>query len=609
LEGVVKKFIVLSLLQINVFFSFCILAQELNSFSINHRTSYLEKTNKIVLDPLPGGIYTIGTGGYFPTIDSAFNKLSIDGIAGEVVLELIDSLYIVPTNQYGFFLNGPIPGSSSDNRVTIKPAVNKNVTIEGSNEAVFDFNNTGCLTIDGVGDTGVTTLTIHAVQNLSYAFNDAIDFLSNSDHNVVQNVTFIIDDYLKPSAGIYFSGSPSDSNLIQNNFVKKAGIFISIMSGGKGNIIRGNQIGSETDSLVAYGIEVADCDSTLIENNLIQNMKATLSGSNQAKIGIALDGGDNQIIRNNVIQNIRAISGYITAGIYVGVGGTNNQVYNNMVYDINSSSIQSNSRLAGIYIAYQTNPKIYYNSVYLLGNGAIPLGSAALYIYTNSTNVDAKNNIFVNTRDESPYFASAIYNYSASNLTSDYNDLYANNYLVRIGNTNYNTLAEWQVTGKDLHSVTEMPNFITPYLHINDTVSYLESRGTPIAGIDLDFDQQTRNALTPDIGADEFTGIVVGIEDEEQFPTDFSLAQNYPNPFNPVTRIQYAIGTRQFVQLKVYDVLGTEITTLVNEYRSAGSYEIEFNPASSIKYPASGIYFYRMQSGDFVQTRKMVLLK
>ena len=166
---------------------------------------------------------------------------------------------------------------------------------------------------------------------------------------------------------------------------------------------RGNQIGSETDSLVAYGIEVGNSDGTLIENNLIQNMKATLSGSNQAQIGIALDGGNNQIIRNNVIRNCSSISGYITSGIYVGVGGTNNQVNNNMVSGIHSTSKQADSRLAGIYLAYQTNPKVYYNSVYLYGTGANHLGSAALYIYTSCTNVKVMNNILVNTRDESPY--------------------------------------------------------------------------------------------------------------------------------------------------------------------------------------------------------------
>ena len=63
------------------------------------------------------------------------------------------------------------------------------------------------------------------------------------------------------------------------------------------------------------------------------------------------------------------------------------------------------------------------------------------------------------------------------------------------------------------------------------------------------------------------------------------------------------------VTLKIYDVLGNEVATLVNEYKPAGSYEVEFNPGSSIKHPASGIYFYRLQAGSFVETKKMILLK
>ncbi len=149
--------------------------------------------------------------------------------------------------------------------------------------------------------------------------------------------------------------------------------------------------------------------------------------------------------------------------------GSNNQVYNNMIYDIQSTSTQTNSRVAGIQIWNQDNPKIYYNSVYLsgTGNGANPSGFCSfLYLWWpgGSSGVDLKNNIFVNTRDESPYWASSIYDYTASNLTSDYNDLYYEpnqyNALVRIGSTNYNTLADWQATGKDLNSVTEMPNFV-----------------------------------------------------------------------------------------------------------------------------------------------------
>ncbi|MEG8946385.1 alpha-amylase family glycosyl hydrolase [Rosettibacter firmus] len=86
---------------------------------------------------------------------------------------------------------------------------------------------------------------------------------------------------------------------------------------------------------------------------------------------------------------------------------------------------------------------------------------------------------------------------------------------------------------------------------------------------------------------------------------DFSLSQNYPNPFNPTTFINYQIPSTSNVILKVYDILGREVTTLVNEVQQAGRYEIKFN-ASDLP---SGVYFYRIQAGNFSDTKKMILLK
>jgi photosystem II stability/assembly factor-like uncharacterized protein len=94
---------------------------------------------------------------------------------------------------------------------------------------------------------------------------------------------------------------------------------------------------------------------------------------------------------------------------------------------------------------------------------------------------------------------------------------------------------------------------------------------------------------------------------------NFSLEQNFPNPFNPITSIQYAVSNRQFVTLKVYDLLGREIVTLVNEVKPAGEYEVEFNasnlPSRQGSALMSGIYFYQLKAGEFVETRKMVLLR
>ncbi len=100
------------------------------------------------------------------------------------------------------------------------------------------------------------------------------------------------------------------------------------------------------------------------------------------------------------------------------------------------------------------------------------------------------------------------------------------------------------------------------------------------------------------------------IEVDVNAPLKFSLEQNYPNPFNPSTVIKYQVPVAGLVSLKVYDILGNEVAILVDEYRNAGSYEIEFNVGrNSSPAIASGIYFYKIQAGDFVETKKMILLK
>jgi len=86
---------------------------------------------------------------------------------------------------------------------------------------------------------------------------------------------------------------------------------------------------------------------------------------------------------------------------------------------------------------------------------------------------------------------------------------------------------------------------------------------------------------------------------------NYSVSQNYPNPFNPSTSIRYGIPERSFVTIKIYDILGNEITTLINEEKSAGSYEVEFDAAGL----SSGIYFYTLSTGNFLSTKKMILLR
>ncbi len=102
-----------------------------------------------------------------------------------------------------------------------------------------------------------------------------------------------------------------------------------------------------------------------------------------------------------------------------------------------------------------------------------------------------------------------------------------------------------------------------------------------------------------------YSDIILSQNNNELLPNEFSLSQNYPNPFNPSTKIKFSLPKESMLTLIVYDILGREVVKLVNQNLKADFHEVEF---SNSNYP-SGIYFYRLQAGEFVETKKMILLK
>lgn len=140
---------------------------------------------------------------------------------------------------------------------------------------------------------------------------------------------------------------------------------------------------------------------------------------------------------------------------------------------------------------------------------------------------------------------------------------------------------------------------------------YADGRPWSIVASDFDLDGRTDIAITStsdslyvlyNLGSG-----TVGIQDQEivELPTSFSLEQNYPNPFNPTTTIQFSLPQAGNVTLKVYNLLGEEVRTLFEDYKQAGKHSVQFN-ANNL---ASGIYFYRLQTGSFIETKKMILLR
>jgi photosystem II stability/assembly factor-like uncharacterized protein len=127
------------------------------------------------------------------------------------------------------------------------------------------------------------------------------------------------------------------------------------------------------------------------------------------------------------------------------------------------------------------------------------------------------------------------------------------------------------------------------------TISTLNGSGTEVASLGISGLQTIY-----------ISSIIVGVEDEIIYePTSYELYQNYPNPFNPSTKFRYSIPTQSKVVIKVYDILGNEVATLMDEEKTIGTYEITWNAEQL----PSGVYFYQLKAGDYVNTKKMILLK
>ena len=139
------------------------------------------------------------------------------------------------------------------------------------------------------------------------------------------------------------------------------------------------------------------------------------------------------------------------------------------------------------------------------------------------------------------------------------------------------------------------------------------ANGVPWSIIASDFDRDGRTDIAITSTNDSLFvlynlgGGTVGIQEQEteEIPTSYALAHNFPNPFNPSTTIQFSLPQAGDVTLKIYNLLGEEVKTLVDEYKEIGKHSVQFN-ASQL---ASGIYFYRIQAGSFIETKKMILLR
>jgi len=158
----------------------------------------------------------------------------------------------------------------------------------------------------------------------------------------------------------------------------------------------------------------------------------------------------------------------------------------------------------------------------------------------------------------------------------------------------------WQVAGNVTLGTTAVMkgNILCQTLIQMQTGATLSGRALAQTAVTLDASSVTKPTTATAV---ENVGIA---------PQAFALLQNYPNPFNPSTRIQYSLEKAGMISLKVYNLLGLEVATLVNEHQEAGSYTVPFSASGGgTSTFASGVYFYRLETGSFVSTKKLILIK
>lgn len=440
----------------------------------------------------------------------------------------------------------------------------------------------------------------------------------------------------------------SSNATITNNVIERSYEYGITMTLSSSPLIEGNHIiknnTKATSALNQISIGLQGNNSPVIRNNIIEGGESTPTGG----ISLWVNGSSsfsNAIIEGNqIFNNSFGITLYSTSNGVINAIVRNNTIYNNK---INPNVLVSGSGI-NINGSPSNQPIITRNTIFgnwwgvTIQNGTTVqqgpqpnLGN----IENSDTTDDGMNIIFGNVQDTAVY---DLYNNCTNDIFAQNNDwgvydsLSIENHifhnaddslhgLVRfvpfslqlpVELTSFAAIANGNVVELNWSTATETNNFGFEVLRRTQNnnewkiLGFVKGKGSTTNPQKYSFVDKNliSGKYTYRLKQIDFNGTFEyskEIEVEIISSNNFVLGQNYPNPFNPTTSIQYSIDRRQSVQLKVYDVLGNEIATLVNEEKPAGTYEIEFNG----KDLASGVYFYRLKSGNYQAMKKMILLR
>ena len=478
------------------------------------------------------------------SINNAFSTLQ----KAANIVSAGDSVIVLEGNYTGF----DIRTSGTENSPIVFNAVNQSVTIDQPNYKTSDginIENANWIVIDGFKVINQPRAGIRAAV---------------SDFIVIKNNCCTQNNYW----GI-FTGFTNDI-IIENNIcsysVQQHGIYVS--NSGDRPIVRDNECYGNKGCGIQLNADVSQGGDGIISNAIINGNILHDNGTGGGS-AINLDGVQNSVIYNNLIYNNHA-TGIALFMIDGAEGSKNNKVYNNTIIN------PADSRWTMLINSGSTEDTLYNN------------------IFINHHNF--RGSISVDASSITNFFSD--YNIIVDRLSSD------------DGESNM-SIADWQKLGYDLHSRLAAPE---DQLFVNSgsgdfhliTGSQAINTGTPLVSYLVSDDITGIHRPQGDgfeIGAYEYSP-ATGIE-KEKTVINFLLYQNYPNPFNPSTIIKYQIPQSGYVTLKVYNILGKEVESLVNKLMNAGNHEVKFD---GLNLP-SGIYFYQLKINNYCATKKLMILR
>ena len=516
---------------------------------------------------------------------------------------------------------------------------NNQVEISGDN--CFDVGNDCQISQIRFNGVTYTAITVNGDNNTIGASNIfinnyiAVDVWGNS--NSIGANRFGVDENGNPGPNNLSILVTGNSNSIDLNTICNSMMGISIAEGELNEISR-NNIGTNSAGALGLGnvlgIAIDGSGSNLIGGETI-NEKNVISGNSVAGISIGGVPPDNYSVSNGVWSNIIGLD---PTQSYAVPNGNGVVITNGARVEFLGRNIIAGNSLNGVHIFGQDDETKTYghtiaeNKIGVNSNNVIfPNGMAGISIQGNvedvtiGTNLSGMHlpNIIVGNQNWGISVISD-FGYNPSKIQYRKNNIYQNSSANVFMSTQVNNglLPPYSLSfnNNTIAGIHDVPGSIIDVYkaNINEfSPSAYEWLGSTTVGSNGVFSYEITN---PSIEAVSLTAtdnngntsgfafieLITDVEKEnDEIPERFSLDQNYPNPFNPSTKISFSIPTEEFVTLKVFNSLGEEVAELISETKSAGNYSVSFD-ASEL---TSGIYFYKITAGNFMELKKMMLIK